>query len=352
MGMSDTLTDLASGAPDPDLLPRDLLGQVLMEMQPDGGSPLDPSLMAFAATEFDADGIPATHLTIAAGALDAIERLLREHLRTGDAVALEDPVLPEIRELVVMSGFPATPVAIDGEGPQPDSVAAALEGGCRAVIVTPRAQNPTGASISAARAAELRRLLRKHPQVLVIENDYAAPIAGSPGGPLRTSDGAWAVVRSTSKFLGPDLRLALVAGEKTTIARVRHRQALGARWVSRLVQRLVLASWSDPSGARRLARAAEIYTVRREALVAALADHGIAAPARSGFNLWVRVREESSVVAALMTRGWAVAAGERFRMRAAPAIRVTTSALDSADARRFAADLAAVTGRGRAARTY
>ncbi len=47
----------------------------------------------------------------------------------------------------------------------PDSFDEALRR-ARAVIVTPRAQNPTGAALTPERAAELRRLLRKHGHVL------------------------------------------------------------------------------------------------------------------------------------------------------------------------------------------
>ena len=344
----DDVVDLASGNPDPSLLPLDLPTHLISRFDPDDRAPLDASLMAFAAMELDADGIPAADLTIATGALDAIERILWEHVKTGDAVAIEDPTLPDIRELVATSGFVPMPVTLDADGPEPESLAMAVAAGCRAVVVTSRAQNPTGAAISTARAADLRRILKPHPDVVVIENDYAAPIAGVPIAPVRGSHaGRWAIVRSTSKFLGPDLRLALVSGDSLTIARVRHRQALGARWVSRIVQRLVLACWSDPSGGRRLARAAETYALRRAAVLSALAEHGVVASAKSGFNVWLPVREETAVVAALMVRGWAVAAGEPFRTRSQPAIRVTTSALDPADAPRFAADLAAVTGRGR-----
>ena len=341
--------DLASGHPDSSLLPRLLPTHFLSRLEPDDRNPLDAALMAFAAMEFEADGIPATDMTIAAGALDAIERILREHLKTGDAVVIEDPALTEIRELIETSGFVPVPVTVDADGPGPESLTHALASGCRALVVTPRAQNPTGAAISQSRAADLRRILRPYPDVVVIENDYAAPVAGVPIAPVRTGNHErWAVVRSTSTFLGPDLRLALVAGDPLTIARVRRRQALGARWVSRIVQRLVLACWSDPSGARRLARAAEVYGLRRAGLVSALAQHGIDASAKSGFNVWLPVREETAVVTALMAKGWAVASGESFRIRAQPAIRVTTSALDQTDALRFAADLAAVTGRGRA----
>jgi len=157
------------------------------------------------------------------------------------------------------------------------------------------------------------------------------------------------VIRSTSKFLGPDLRVALMAGDDLTVGRVRARQALGARWVSHILQQLTVALWSDPSSARQLARAGELYTQRRVAALAALREHGIEARASSGFNLWIPVRDEANVVRAAAERGWAVAAGERFRIRSEPGIRVTISTLQPADAARFAADLASALRPARAA---
>ena len=206
--------------------------------------------------------------------------------------------------------------------------------------MTPRAQNPTGAALTSERDSELRRILRKHDQVLLIENDPAGPVAGAAPITLSGETRHWVVIRSTSKFLGPDLRVAALAGDDLTIARVEGHQALGARWVSTILQQLVLALWSDPSSGRLLARAAEIYGQRRSALLAALSAHGIDAHGRSGFNVWIPVRQETAVVNALAERGWGVMAGERFRLRSAPAIRVTCSRLSPSDAGRFAASLA------------
>jgi DNA-binding transcriptional MocR family regulator len=126
-----------------------------------------------------------------------------------------------------------------------------------------------------------------------------------------------------------------------TIARLQRRQAVSVRWVSHLLQSLALALWSDPSSGRLFARAAETYAARRKALIQALAAHDIPAHGRSGLNVWIPVREETATVQALAEAGWAVAAGERFRLQSPPAIRVTTSALPPEEARRFAADLAA-----------
>ncbi|HVR71180.1 MAG TPA: hypothetical protein VMT87_10085 [Vicinamibacteria bacterium] len=44
----------------------------------------------------------------------------------------------------------------------------------------------------------------------------------------------------------------------------------------------------------------------------------------------------------LASAGWAVRAGERYRLKSPPAIRVTVSALPEAESERFASDLARI----------
>jgi len=304
-----------------------------------GDAAVHSRLASFAAGEFAADGVSADHTAVVSGGLDGIERLLREHVRPGDRIAVEDPSLPALLDLIGASGFNPVPVEIDGEGPRPASLLDALERGVRGVLITPRAQNPTGAALSKARAAELTRMLKGRPDVLVIENDPAGPVAGAPYFTVCGESRRWAVVRSVSKFLGPDLRLAVLAGDELTIARLQGRQSLGVRWVSHLLQELALALWSDPSSGRRLAQAADTYAARRLALLDALNRNGIVVDSRSGFNIWVPVREETAAVQQLAACGWAVAAGERFRIRSAPAIRITTAALPVDRAGQLAADL-------------
>lgn len=335
--------DLASGNPDPDLLPPLEPALRILAAGPDlyGTEAVLPELRAFAAGELSADGIAAGTLAVTHGGFDAIERLFRDQVRPGDRVAIEDPSLPGLQDLVVASGYVAEPMALDADGPRPEAMEAALSRGVRAAVVSPRGQNPTGVAITPARAAELARLLRCHPDVLLIENDAVSAIAGTPAVTLSPAVARWAHVRSVSKFLGPDLRVALVAGDALTIGRLAARQAVGARWVSHLLQRLTVALWSDPSAGRRLARASDVYERRRRALTEALVSHGITVTARSGFNVWIPVREETAAVQWLAERGWMVAAGERFRLRSAPGIRITTSALAPAAASRLASDCAA-----------
>jgi DNA-binding transcriptional MocR family regulator len=337
--------DLADGSPDPALLPpldRAVAALDLRSRRYDDGGPL-PALVELGAALFAADGLPAGPFAVVGGARDGIERALAAWTRPGDRVGLEDPCFTGILDLVAAMGLEPVPVRIDTHGPLPDSLAGALGSGLSVVVVTPRAQNPTGAALDAARAAELRRVLDGYPRVLVIEDDHAGPVAVTPAHTLVTPDrGRWVIVRSVSKALGPDLRLALLTGDPTTVTRVEGRQLLGTGWVSTLLQQLVLALLRDDETADRLAHAATVYAERQRGAVAALRNVGLDIAAPSGSNLWIPVPEETAVVRGLLDAGWAVGSGERHRIATPPAIRAATTTLDPSDADGFAADLARV----------
>jgi DNA-binding transcriptional MocR family regulator len=338
------VVDLADGNPDPALLPP--LAPVLRRLGRRhtlyGEPGAVPALVERVASGLAADGVPADHLAVVGGALDGLERVLQAATRPGDRVAVEDPGYPGVHHLVAALGLDPVPVGVDDRGPVPDDLGRALAGGAVAAVVTPRAGNPYGSAVDAERSRELRRVLRRHPPVLVVEDDHAGPVAGADLHPLADRRRErWAVLRSVSKSLGPDLRLAVVACDRTTVARVEGRQRLGAGWVSHLLQEAVAALLADPATERLLVDAAGAYATRRRALVHALAGHGMVATGRSGLNVWVPVPAEEPVVAGLLARGWAVAAGARYRLRSGPAVRVTVARLAEGDAARLAADLAA-----------
>ncbi|RCV54757.1 aminotransferase class I/II-fold pyridoxal phosphate-dependent enzyme [Marinitenerispora sediminis] len=336
--------DAASGNPDPRLLPD--LGAALAAVaarragrHPLYGDPaVSPDLLAVARESFTADGVPADALTVTSGALDGIDRVLRGALRTGDGIAVEDPGWTSGLDLAAALGLRRIPMRVDGDGPLPEDVDAALRSGARAVLVTSRAQNPTGAALTFDRAERLRVLLAAHPDVLTVEDDHGFGFVDLPFRRLAGATGRWAVVRSVAKGYGPDLRLALLAGDPATVDRVRAQQRLGPGWVSHVLQEAFVELWR--SGAVDPGRAAHRYRERRDALVALLARHGVTATGRSGVNVWVAVPDEATAVGRLLARGWAVTPGARFRTAAPPGIRVTVSALDLADLPRLADDIA------------
>ncbi len=338
--------DLASGAPDPRLLPDHgpALARLAAAAGPPGGyreAGMLSALRDAARARLAGDGVPVdAALTVTSGALDAIERLLQAHLRPGDRVAVEDPGWANLLDLVAALGLEPVPVPVDDEGPTPEGLRRALERGARAVVVTARAHNPTGAAVSARRAGALRAVLRRHATVLLVEDDHAAELSPVPLHALAGATSSWAFVRSVSKPYGPDLRLAVVAGDEATVARVVGRMRLGAGWVSTLLQRLVVELWSDADVRASVARARDEYAARRSALVAALDRHGVAASGRTGVNVWVPVRDETRTVAALRDRGRAVAPGSLFRLVSPPGIRVTVGPLGPDDVEPLAAAIA------------
>ncbi|MGE3180442.1 MAG: aminotransferase class I/II-fold pyridoxal phosphate-dependent enzyme [Phycisphaerae bacterium] len=336
--------NLADGNPDPALLPG--MGDALLRIDPSihlyGRAPQDANLLALVRRDFDADGVRRGDIGFVSGAVDGIERVLTAHLRPGDRVAVEDPSFGNIIDLVTSRGMSLVPVAVDGEGLLPD----ALEHACRqrigALILTPRAQNPTGAALSATRARALRRVLARHEDVVVIEDDHGALTSDTPLEVLHTKQNRWAYVRSFSKGLNPDLRLAAITGDDDTMTRLLDRMVLCERWVSHILQRIAYALLSDSGVQKQLAQAATTYAKRRESLKAALAARGFEAMASSGYNVWVPLEEETPVVQGLLARGFAVSAGERFRIQSPSAIRVTCATLQPAEATAFAEALASV----------
>jgi DNA-binding transcriptional MocR family regulator len=335
--------DLRTGGPDPALLPR-LPPLPATDASAVGstrslyGEPaVLPALGALAAERLQADEIDASNIAVVGGALDGVERVLGAWLRPGDRVAVEDPGYTAVLDLLAALGLRPFPLALDEFGVVPERLEAAVERGVAAAVLTPRAQNPTGAAWDADRARRLREILSRHPDVLVIEDDHAGPAAGAPLNSLCAGRRCWATIRSVSKWLGPDLRLAILAGDFTTVSRVEGRQALGTGWVSYLLQQLVTNLWSDPSVLRDLEATSAVYGSRRSALASALAEGGIATTAWSGLTMWVPVTDEHAVVSGLLDEGIAVSPGERFRIDSAPGVRIAFASLKEVDAPAVAA---------------
>ncbi|OBG64567.1 MULTISPECIES: aminotransferase class I/II-fold pyridoxal phosphate-dependent enzyme [unclassified Mycobacterium] len=344
--------DLSTGNPDPALLP--LAGASLPG--PVGGRPvlygepaMSAALVEFARAALSADGVPAEHLAVTSGALDGIERVLTAHLRPGDRVAVEDPGWANLLDLLAALGLSAEPVRVDDEGPLPADLARALDRGVRGLIVTTRAQNPTGAALSAGRRDELRNLLvRRAADLLVVEDDHCAGISGAPLHTVAGVTERWAFVRSASKAYGPDLRVAVLAGDRRTVERVHGRLRLGPGWVSHLLQDLAVSLWSDPAAARLVATAERRYADTRRRLATALAERDVAARGRSGLNVWIPVPDETVAITRLLGAGWAAAPGTRFRIGTPPGIRVTIADLGADEIDPLADAIAeAVHGAGR-----
>jgi DNA-binding transcriptional MocR family regulator len=346
--------DLSLGNPDPALLPQlaPFLAQLHAPARLYGQTPVAPELALLAREQLRADGIPADALCVVSGALDGIERALEAHLRPGDRVAVENPGYAALFHLLRARGLSPEPVALDQRGMLPGELRRALQRGAAAAIITPRGQNPTGAALDAPRAHELRAVLARFPHVLLIEDDHLGPVAGSPLHTATADLQRWVVTRSVAKALGPDLRLAVLAGDAHTVARVQGSQQCGPGWVSHILQQLVVSLWSDPRVSAQVAHASHTYAHRRQGFLERLRSHDVAAHGASGLNVWVPVDDETGVIAAMLQRGWALAPGLPYRLPAsAPAVRITIATLAPKEAASLASDLAELLAGARSLRS-
>lgn len=335
--------NLADGNPDPALLPalQPKLAALSGRHWLYGESGQVPALIDWARHDLTADGLIADHLLVVGGALDGVERALQAHLRPGDAVAVEDPGYGGVLDLVPALKLRAIPVAVDTHGMSSDALARALQKRPKACVLTPRAHNPTGAALNGQRAEQLTEMLAHHPDVLVIEDDHAGAISGAPAVSV-VANGMlerWVVIRSLTKTLGPDMRVAIMAGDRLTVNLIERRQQAGAGWVSHLLQELAASLLTDPATSKLIDTARDTYRRRRRFLTEALTARGIDITGYSGFNMWIPVRAEGTISSSLLARGWAVRAGESFRLASPPGLRVTIATLQQTEAQGFAAAL-------------
>lgn len=350
-GLADTvLHDIASGNPDPSLIPdpTPALSRIVGRPVLYGEPVIDAALEAWTREWMHAD-LHRDDLTICvtSGAVDAVERLLAQALMRDDAVALEDPCFLASIHTVRLGGYRAVPVPVDDEGMTVEGLRAALDAGVRAIISTPRAQNPTGVTLTPERAAALREVLADHPYVLIIEDDHFSLLSPHAYATLiGPQHRRYALVRSVSKFLGPDMCLALAATDPTTAERLSLRLSPGTTWVSHLLQRLAHAQLTDASARTQISTASAHYAERNAAFASALKTHGISTSSVDGLSLWVRLTAPARTTAErLMRRGWLARTGDEFCIdESSPAshhLRLTVHDLSDADAARLVDDLVA-----------
>jgi DNA-binding transcriptional MocR family regulator len=246
-----------------------------------------------------------------------------------------------VHQLARSIGLELVPISVDPAGMTPAGLAAALGRGVSAVVVTPRAQNPTGAALTPTRAGELSDVLSSRPEVMVIQDDHAGAVAGVDHVGLEPPGPRWATIRSLSKSLGPDLRIALVAGDSQTIDRMELTLANGPGWVSQILQRTAAHLLTDRAATEQVATAAASYRQRRQRMIDALGARGVAATGRSGLNVWIPIGDEQAAVEAARAAGFAIRAGDPYRLVSPPAVRVSMTHLDDARIDDLAAVLAA-----------
>lgn len=341
------LIDLADGNPNPAWLPSvaSLLAGPLARPYLYGDDTLLAELRELGERWLAPDCPAHLSLELTHGAVDAIERLAAALLVAGDGVAIEDPGFLGTINALRLGGMRTIGVEIDQHGMKPASLEAALAKGARAVLITPRAHNPSGCSLSSQRAQQLKKVLGKFPEVAVVVDDHFGLLNETPYySVIPPGTTRWALVRSVSKGLGPDLRVAFVGCDSLTAARLRTRLTSGMSWVSHILQAAVITGLKSRESLARMDEARTGYARLRNELCAELAQLGIdITKPEGGFNVWIPLpRDAKDVAYELAKKGWLVRLGTAFDVEGhSQALRVTVSHLKPHQARAFARDLKA-----------
>ncbi len=326
--------DLSTGTPDPALLPPivDAITRAAARGDLTANYADDPVLPELGRLLRDRWPFAPEALTVVDGAMDALDRILREVVRIGDRVIVESPTFPPLLDLLNVLGAEAVGVPLDAAGMRPGELAGSLVAARPSVVVLqPRAQNPTGASCTLDRIAELAAVLADT-DALVVEDDHSGDIASA----ALVSIGRWHPTRTVrihgfSKSHGPDLRLAAIGGAAAPVERLATRRQLGPGWSSRLLQATLADLLADSVSQACVEHAARTYLARQIAFTDACRALGIElAFVADGINAWVPVADEQHAMVALAARGIGVAPGAPFSVaRGAPHVRVTVAGVAS-----------------------
>ncbi len=310
--------DLAAGIPDPNLLP-DITESLARVVPPHAATShyLQPPLLAELEAPLRARWpYQPEALTIVDGAMDGIQRALHLTTRYGDRVLVESPGFPLLLDLVAQMHLSAVPVAMDESGLRPDSLRSALETRPAALVIQPRAQNPTGVSMTAARAETLSGIIANHgnaKDTVIIEDDHSSGIALA----ATVSLGQWLPertihVQSFSKSHGPDLRIAALGGRADMVGQIVAYRVLGPGWTSRMLQAILYDLLTERTPTHVVQDARRVYHARQRTLTGELATAGIHLHQADGLNLWLPVADERDAQTQLAAHGIRVALGSPF----------------------------------------
>jgi GntR family transcriptional regulator/MocR family aminotransferase len=267
----------------------------------------------------------AETIVITNGYAQAVSLLLGVLAAEGGAtVAVEDPsASDDARPIADALGMKVVGVPVGDDGVRVDALA---DLDADALILTPSHQWPTGGVLSPAARAEVLAWSQRT-GALVVEDDYDAEYRydRAPIGAIQGLDpDRVAYAGTASKTLAPGFRLGWIVLPPRLVEPFAEAKLLADRG-SPILDQLTFADFlSRGEFDRHLRRMRPIYRSRRDALLAALAEHlpelepaGIAA----GLHLvaWLPADlDEATVIAAAAREGVAVAGVSPYRLSPAP----------------------------------
>ena len=270
---------------------------VLQLGSPSGYAPLRHHLLDAARRE----GVvgPGDDLIVTNGCQQALDLIARVLVRPGDAVIVEDPVYPGLKNVLLKAGAQLVGVPTGVDGFDIDALErAAIRSHPRLIVTTPDFQNPTGGTLPAEARRAVLRIARLAGCVLV-ENDIYGELRyqGEAAPAIKQIDtvGDTVLLRSFSKLTFPGLRVGWTIAPKALVARMAEAKQMADLHSDQLSQavllRFAVSGRLKEHRTRVLAAGAERLQAVLEACQRWLPAGTHFTRPQGGMNLWVRLPE-------------------------------------------------------------
>ncbi|WP_280314281.1 PLP-dependent aminotransferase family protein [Nocardia wallacei] len=276
------IISFAVGSPDTDLLPVDLMPELVRRATAKYG----PAILQYGMTQgFDpllgharellgTRGIscPGRAIHIATGGSGALHNLCMALLDEGDVVLVESPTYGPAVKGFRSHGATVREVACDEFGIVPEALAEALSPEVAFLYMLPTFQNPTGRTVPAARRQQLAEVVLRR-GALVIEDDVYADLRyhGDPVPALWSYAPENTVyLTSLSKTFAPAVRIGIVVlPERLSDRTLALKQNIDMQ-TSTFCQAVATEFLESGHAEAHLARIIDTYSSRLDTLVTAL----------------------------------------------------------------------------------
>ena len=271
-------------------------------------------------------------IVVTAGAQHALTVILATLLRPGDTLMTAELTYPGLKAVAQMLGLELRGVAMDEEGIVPAALdAACTEVAARALYCVPTIQNPTSATMSDQRRADVADVARKHGLIVVEDEIHVAPDPERPAPLASFAPERTLHVTTLCKWATFGLRVGFIAAPERVVERLRS-GVRSSLWMPPPLMTEIATRWiadgtADRLGRRKLEELAARHALTREVFGGRFE---VQTHPRS-LHLWVRLPDplrNDECVAQARQRGVRVAGAEAFAVgRDVPhAVRVSIAA--------------------------
>ena len=261
---------------------------------------------------------------VTAGAQQALDLIAKIFIDPGDTIICEGPTY--LGALQAFSAYQPKIVCIpmDDGGMRTDLLAAELERlgprGAKFIYTIPNFQNPAGVTLTPARRRELIELARAYDIPIVEDDPYGRlRFEGGHAMPLRALDEEVIYLGTFSKIFAPGLRLGWVTAPHPILGKFVLAKQAADLCGSAFAQATAERYFAGTRWRRTLQELTRTYAERRDAMLAALAEH-FPAEARwtvpeGGFFVWVEMPsflDLKSILAEAVEHGVTYVPGDAF----------------------------------------